>query len=138
MAFIDNENGSVTDLTTSRTWKQAPTDRLLWDTAVAEAPENWRIPTLDELQTLLADQKAELADCATAFGEGNLPTDWFWVYKIDPAHQADWLASSRTPADAEKYALEKPGHVAAYFVWMGRLPANRRLEQALCRYVRYA
>jgi len=136
MAFIDNEDGSVTDTVSNLTWKQAPSEKLvLFDTAVAEAPAGWRLPTLAEYQTLIADQKANVAGCAAAFGAGNLPTAWFWVYKIDPGRQNIWNASAKTAEDAEIVALEKPGHVAALFSWMGFTPANRRLEAALARYV---
>ena len=135
MAFTDNGNGSVTDSVSGLTWKQAPTARLLWDTAATDAPSGWRIPTLDELQTLIADQKAALANCAAAFGEGNLPTDWFWVYKIDPARENVWQASGKTADEAEALALERPGHVAALFVWQGFKPWNNRRIEALCRYV---
>lgn len=135
MAFTDNGNGSVTDSVSTLTWKQAPTSRLLWDTAATEAETGWRIPTLDELQTLIANQKADLAGCAAAFGEGNLPTNWFWVYKIDPARESMWQASGKTAAEAEALALEKPGHVAALFVWQGFKPWNNRRIEALCRYV---
>ena len=135
MAFTDNLDGSVTDSVSGLTWKQAPTARLLWDTAAADAPSGWRMPTLDELQTLIADQKADLAGCAAAFGEGNLPTDWFWVYKIDPARESVWQASGKTADEAEALALEKPGHVAALFVWQGFKPWNNRRIEALCRYV---
>ena len=135
MAFQDNLDGSVTDLTSGLVWKKAPTARLLWDTAAAEAEPLWRIPTLDELQTLIADQRAEPAGCAAAFGEENLPTDWFWVYKVDPAHETNWQASGKSAADAEYVAMEKPGHVAALFVWQGFKPWNNRRIEALCRYV---
>jgi hypothetical protein len=135
MAFTDNGNGSVTDSVSGLTWKQAPTARLLWDTAATDAEAGWRIPTLDELQTLIADQKADLAGCAAAFGDGNLPTDWFWVYKIDPARESVWQASGKTADEAEALALEKPGHVAALFVWQGFKPWNNRRIEALCRYV---
>ena len=134
MAFTDNLDGSVTDSVSGFTWKQAPTERLLWDTAT-EAPSGWRIPTLDELRTLIADQTADLAGGAAAFGAGNLPTDWFWVYKIDPARESVWQAGGKTAAEAEALALEKPGHVAALFVWQGFKPWNNRRIEALCRYV---
>ena len=133
MAFTDNGT-YVTDTESGLNWKKAPTERLLWDEAAEDAPSGWRIPTLEELQSLIANQKADLAGCTAAFGD-NLPTDWFWVYKIDPARENLWDASEKTAAEAEALALEKPGHVAAYFVWMGFQPSNRRMERALCRYV---
>jgi hypothetical protein len=132
MAFVDH--GTYVTAPNGLNWKKAPTERLLWDKAAADAPSGWRIPTLEELQSLIAAQKADLAGCTAAFGD-NLPTDWFWVYKIDPARENLWDASGKTAAEAEVLALEKPGHVAAYFVWMGFTPSNRRMEQALCRYV---
>lgn len=136
MAFIDNEDGSVTDTTTGYNWKKAPSSTLkLFDEAVSDAPSGWRLPTLAEYQTLLADQKADVAGCAAAFGAGNLPTAWFWVYKIDPGRQNLWNASGKTAFEAETVALEKPGHVAALFSWFGFTPANRRLEAALARYI---
>jgi hypothetical protein len=137
MAFTDNGT-YVTDTTTGINWSKVPTEKKLWGEALEAAPDSsWRLPTLAELQTLIANQKADVAGCAAAFGEGNLPTDWFWVYKIDPARQSIWDASNKSPEAAEVVALEKPGHVAALFVWMGFTPANRRVEQALCRYVQW-
>jgi hypothetical protein len=134
MAF--NDNGTyVTDTTTGYNWKKVPSNvKSLWDEAAADAPSGWRLPTVAELQTLIADQKADLAGCTLAFGD-NLPTDWFWTYKIDPARENVWAASGKTAAEAEAIALEKPGHVASCFVWMGFAPMNRRVEQALCRYI---
>jgi hypothetical protein len=139
MAFIDNMDGSVTDTVSTLTWKKAPSNtKLLWDEAAADAPSGWRLPTLDEIQSLLKGQKEDLAGCAAAFGEENLPTDWFWVYKIDPAYAAKWQSTlGKTPELAEEWSVEKPGHVAAYFVWMGRQPANNRRIEARCRYVQY-
>lgn len=134
MAFT-NHGSYVTDETSGLNWKTAPTARLLWGTAVANIPTGWRIPTLNEMQSLIANQKAELASCTAAFGADNLPTDFFWVHKIDPAREDLWQASGKSEAEAEDLSLEKPGHVAAYFVWMGFTPINRRMEQALCRYV---
>jgi len=137
MARFENHSSYVTDTDYNRNWMILPVERCLWSKAVEEAPVGWRIPTLDELQSLLAGQKEWLEQCNNAFGDDNLPTDWFWVYKIDPARQAEWDASDKSPAAAEALSLEKPGHVAAYFVWMGRQPANRRIESALCRYVQW-
>lgn len=136
MAFTNNGDGSVTDSVSGLTWKRVPSNLKLWhEAAIVDAPAGFRIPTLDELQSLLADQKADLAGCTAAFGEDNLPTDWFWVHKIDPAQEAVWSAGPKTEELAEDLSLEKPGHVAAYFVWMGRQPANNRRIEARCRYV---
>ena len=135
MAFTDNGT-YVTDTTTGYNWKKAPSASLkLFDEAASDAPSGWRLPTLAEYQTLLADQKADVAGCAAAFGAGNLPTAWFWVYKIDPGRQNLWDAGTKTAFEAETLALEKPGHVAALFSWFGFTPANRRLEAALARYI---
>ena len=114
-----NHTTYVYDSVTGLNWKVQPTERQLWREAEAGIPSGWRIPTLDEVQGLIAGQKANLEDCNDAFGPGNLPTDWFWVHKFNAAGEEQG----------------SPGAFAAYFVWMGFTPANRRLEQALCRYV---
>lgn len=137
MTFVDHGD-YVTDTTTGYNGSKVPTERKLWGEGAASAPNTaWRLPTVTELQSLIANQKADLAGCTLAFGEGNLPTDWFWTYKIDPARQNLWDASSKSPAETEAVALEKPGHVATFFVWMGFSPINRRMEQALCRYIQW-
>ena len=133
MAFEDNGDGSVTDSVSTLTWKKAPVARGLWDALVI--PSGWRIPTLEELQSLLKDQKADEAGCTAAFGAANLPTDWFWVHVIPMGKAAEWDAGPKTEDLAEKLSAEKPGHVAAYFVWMGFEPMNRRMTEALCRFV---
>jgi len=119
MSRFVNHTSYVYDTVTNLNWKVAPTERQLWREAEEGIPAGWRIPTLDEVQGLLAGQKDNLDDCNAAFGAGNLPTDWFWVHKFNAAHEEQGA----------------PGAFAAYFVWMGHTPANRRLERALCRYV---
>jgi len=135
MPRFTNHTTYVYDNVTGLNWKVTPTERQLWREAEAGIPVGWRIPTLDEVQGLIAGQKDNLAECNAAFGAGNLPTDWFWVYKIDPARQAEWEASDKSLAVAEALSLGSPGAFAAYFVSMGFTPINRRMERALCRYV---
>jgi len=119
MPRFTNHTTYVYDNVTDLNWKVSPTERQLWREAEADIPVGWRIPTLDEVQGLIAGQKDNLAECNAAFGEGNLPTDWFWVYKFNAAGEEQG----------------SPGAFAAYFVSMGFTPINRRMERALCRYV---
>ena len=119
MPRFTNHTTYVYDNVTELNWKVEPTERQLWREAEAGIPSGWRIPTLAEVQSLIAGQKDNLAECNAAFGAGNLPTDWFWVHKLNAAGEEQG----------------SPGAFAAYFVSMGFTPINRRLERALCRYV---
>ena len=60
--FIDNKDGTVTDLTTGLMWQQeTPTNEMYWEDAI-EYCENlelaghkdWRLPTIEELISLIA------------------------------------------------------------------------------------
>ena len=131
--FDDIGGGQVRDNVTNYIWEKVPTARTQWNEL--SIPSGHHIPTLDEMKTLIDGQKAAPDDFAAAFGEGNAPVDWYWVHKIDPARENIWQAGPHAEALAELLSLEKPGHVAAWFNWEGNEPRNRRLLEALCRFV---
>lgn len=63
--FQDNSDGTVTDSSAKLTWQQeVPTDTFTWDDAVTHCTGldlvggGWRLPTLDELKTLVDAQFA--------------------------------------------------------------------------------
>ena len=100
MPRFTNHTTYVNDSVTGLNWKVEPTERMLWREAEAGIPSGWRIPTLDEVQGLIAGQKANLEDCNEAFGAGNLPTDWFWVHKRWPDRVYAASESSGVPSSA--------------------------------------
>lgn len=139
--FEDFGNGLVRDNATDKIWYKEPTASLAWKDLPNPSliATDLHIPTLDEMQGLIEGQRAVPEDFAAAFGEENIPVDWYWVHKIDPAREAVWLDAlalgGGTEALAETLSLEKPGHVAAWFNWQGNEPWNRRLLRARCRFV---
>jgi hypothetical protein len=123
---VDGDEVTDTGVSPQLVWTKVPTGLKLWSEAEAAIPSGFRIPTLAEFQSLVAGQKAVPADFAAAFGEGNAPVAWFWVKKTFLGRLLGRV-------------LEKPGHVAAKFVWEGRiLPFNRRIVQARARFVKTA
>lgn len=133
--FEDIGGGKVEDTETGLVWQKVPSAASLWDEAVAALVGDERIPTLDEMKTLLDGQKDVPADFAAAFGEDNAPVDWFWCHAIPVGKQAEWTAGPKTEALAEKLSTEKPGHVAAWSNWAGNKPVNRRILKAMLRSV---
>jgi hypothetical protein len=58
--YIDNGNGTVTDIETKLMWQQATADKMNWYVAKPYCKDlrlagytDWRLPTLDELKTLV-------------------------------------------------------------------------------------
>ena len=129
--FEDIGGLRVQDNVTGYVWQQDVIAQIGWN----DLPQSIiLVPTLAEMKTLIDGQRAVPADFAAAFGEGNAPIGWYWVYSIDPARENVWQAAeSQTNQLAEDLSLEKPGHVAAWFNWQGNQPRNRRLLQAFCR-----
>lgn len=133
--FEDIGGGEVRDNTTNLVWQKDPSAASLWDESVIALGTGKRIPTVDEVKTLLDGQKAVPADFAAAFGEGNAPVDWFWCHVIPQGKQAEWAAGPKTETLAEKLSGEKPGHVAAWSNWSGNQPVTRRILKAMLRSV---
>jgi hypothetical protein len=59
-AYVDNGNGTVTDIETKLMWQQATAGKMTWYDAMSYCPDlsiadytDWRLPTLDELKTLV-------------------------------------------------------------------------------------
>jgi hypothetical protein len=128
--FEDIGGGRVLDNVTGYAWEQNVMSPCSWN----DLPEGILVPTLAEMKTLIDGQKAAPEDFAAAFGEGNAPVGWYWVYSIDPALENVWQATySQTNEAAEALSLKKPGHVAAWFNWQGNQPCNRRILQAFFR-----
>jgi len=59
-AYIDNGDGTVTDIETKLIWQQGPAGEMNWNGAMSYCSglslagyKDWRLPTLDELKTLV-------------------------------------------------------------------------------------
>jgi len=64
--FIDNKDGTVTDITTGLTWQQTETEPMTWEKALAYCENlelagyrDWRLPNIRELLRLVDDTSQE-------------------------------------------------------------------------------
>lgn len=88
--YIDNADGTVTDESTGLMWKRQKEECTYeWDEAVdvfnGQTPaccfagySDWRLPTLEELATLLLSEREAPFFCEEAFPDGK---SWFWSAK---------------------------------------------------------
>ncbi|MGE4072703.1 MAG: DUF1566 domain-containing protein [Lysobacterales bacterium] len=79
--FIDNGDNTVTDTKTGLIWTKntvaKDVDFADAEKAVAELGEGWRIPTVDELATLVDRTRYEPAIDVEAFPD--TANDWYWT-----------------------------------------------------------
>lgn len=85
--YIDNGDGTITDETTGLMWKKEKEDDTYeWDHAVDRfngktsacrfaGYRDWRLPTLEELATLLLSTQEAPFFCQEAFPDG---AGWYW------------------------------------------------------------
>jgi len=82
--YVDNGDGTITDLNTGLMWQQTPGDKMTYEDAVANASsfnlagyDDWRLPTIKELYSLIlfsgTDPPAESVEPAVPF----IDTDYF-------------------------------------------------------------
>ena len=78
--FLSNDN-TVTDAQTGLVWSKTTiacdVDYADAEKAVAELGEGWRLPTVDELQTILDRTKYSPAIDTDAFPDTH--SDWYWT-----------------------------------------------------------
>lgn len=81
--FIDNKDGTVTDVSTGLIWQREHADKMNWKEARKYATntklrlggyKDWRLPTPRELFGLVDHSRV---NPATAFPK--TPPDWFWT-----------------------------------------------------------
>ena len=71
--YVNNNDGTVTDLDTGLMWSQSPSGTLAWSNALAYAENltaagysDWRVPNVKELQSLLDVTRAAASSTTTA------------------------------------------------------------------------
>jgi hypothetical protein len=85
--YVDNGDGTVTDLTAGLMWQQQAADPMTWEDALAHCEalpltqaggySDWRVPNINELQSLVDYSKNNPAIDTNAFpGE---TWDWYWT-----------------------------------------------------------
>jgi len=73
MSYLDNGNGTVTDLATGLMWQQDPGEKMTYAGAVAALErfdlagyDDWRLPTIKELYSLIDFDGTDPSNCQTA------------------------------------------------------------------------
>jgi hypothetical protein len=81
--FIDNGNGTITDIYTTLTWQQAPTNVMSWEAALSYCEclnlgsyTDWRLPTIKELRSLVDYNRYEPAIDTTFFPNTLMSLYW--------------------------------------------------------------
>ncbi|MBW1764663.1 MAG: DUF1566 domain-containing protein [Deltaproteobacteria bacterium] len=134
--FVDNGNGTVYDHATELTWLKTPSliPRMSWDKAVkaceslkddgtsltdGSSPGDWRLPTLNELQSLLSTSKRTrrmLQDHPFV----NIKNDYYWSStKDDYYDDSAWLVRMPT-GTLFYYHVDRYGdyiYFDQYYVW---------------------
>ncbi len=93
-SYTDNGDGTVTDLNTGLMWRQDPGEKTTYAQAVAGADaldlagyDDWRLPTIEELYSLILFSGTDPSNCTDSSGCGNVPfidTDYFEFSYGDP------------------------------------------------------
>ncbi len=76
--FTTNEDGTVTDSSTGLIWSKETLARdVPYDEAVKQLGEGWRLPTVQELFSLVDHSRDEPAIDVDAFPDTD--SDWYWT-----------------------------------------------------------
>jgi hypothetical protein len=100
------KGGLVYDKKTDLTWQRCSTgqrweddvgcvgviEQMTWEEAKAKAPEGWRMPTRDELATLVAPTCKQPAMNEEAFPDLDLGKLWYWTSTTNDEYLA-WLVN---------------------------------------------
>ena len=95
--YIDNDNGTVTDLTTGLMWQQGTDEVMTWDEAIRycnnlklAGHKDWRLPTVQELFSIVDFDKYNPAIETVYFPDTKSSN--YWSSTTD-AHYTDdaWL-----------------------------------------------
>ena len=75
--FNDNEDGTITDSTTGITWsKETLAKEVTHKKALESLGEGWRLPTIQELFTLVDHSRSDPAIDTDVFPD--TASDWYW------------------------------------------------------------
>lgn len=106
--FIDNKNGTITDLLTSLTWQQIPSkDSMNWENAIQYSENlvlggksDWRLPNIKELQSV-NDYK---------FTSPSIPRNFFSVEGL----QKFWSSTTLTNQTSKAWYLHTQYGITTY------------------------
>ncbi len=105
-SYVDNGDGTVTDLNTGLMWQQDPGDKMTYAQAVAGADSfnlagytDWRLPTIKELYSLIDFRGTDPSAGATSGMTPFIDTDYFEFEYGDPSSgeriiDSQWTTSS--------------------------------------------
>ncbi|MBI9099087.1 MAG: DUF1566 domain-containing protein, partial [Spirochaetaceae bacterium] len=83
-SYTDNNDGTVSDNHTGLMWQQNPGEKMTWDEAYEDLEsmnlagyDDWRIPTIKELYSLIQFSGRDIAPEATSANDPFIDTDYF-------------------------------------------------------------
>lgn len=121
MSFVDNGDGTVTDLNTGLMWQQTPlSEKLTWDEAMAGADgfelagyDDWRLPTIKELYSLIDFSGLDVSTLINDDTSGQKPfinTDYF-TFEYGDTSKGERIIDSQY-VSSTKYVSTEDGELA--------------------------
>lgn len=112
--FRDNNNGTITDIQTGLMWQKDAgiSGKMNWEEAeqycknlTLAGYSDWRMPTMDELDTLVKDVHKEQHEWLNSQGFNNMAADIYW--SASPFHYVQFMETCIDIQHFQKYILDK-------------------------------
>lgn len=117
--FTDNGDGTVTDNTTGLMWQKTPLPRSSYPSAVykcVQLGEGWRLPTLEEMQTLIDTSRTPALPAKHPFTD-ILHNTWFWTATSTEVESQSCISLLTAQTTSSAHYTYDDGVVVSLFEW---------------------